>query len=658
MAELTPGVVFAGHRIEGVAGRGGMGVVYRATHIALDHVVALKVISSRLADDEAFRRRFIAEQRAAVQVRHPNVVPIHHAGEEDGVLFVTMDLIEGVDLRALLDEQGPLDPGYAARVVAEVAAALDAAHERGLVHRDIKPANILIEGRDGAEHVYLTDFGLTKRMDAHSGVTATDAFVGTIDYVAPEQIRGERADARTDVYALGCVLYEMLTRLAPYGDRDENVAKMYAHLQESVPLPSERRPGLPPALDDVTGTAMAKDPAERFQSAGALARAAAVAATASTVETPASAAPAPPPEHEPEPAETLVDEPSTVVAAPPPPPPGSPRRGGSRRGVVGGALAAAALAAAVVAVIVLGGGDGDGGGRDGGGGGGGGGGGRAKPVKASVDKQTRVGGMPVGITASEDGVWVASREAGTVTPLDPRSGKPGEPIEVGSKPEGMAAGRGSMWVVLGGENEVVELDEGGNERGRFEVGDFPRGVAYGEGRAWVTNAGSDTVTPIAANGPQGEIHTGTFPHGVALGEGSVWVVNRESDDVSRIDPGSSDPPTEIDVGEKPKGIALAEGKAWVANTGGGTVSVVDVGDNRMKGVVRVDGEPRGAVAAFNSVWVANGNGYVSRIDPVTEKETDRISTEKSPEEIAADDEHVWVTLGTGEKVVRIDPGST
>src|SRR4051812_49167151 len=176
---LQRGAVFAGHRIEGLAGRGGMGVVYKATHLALDHVVALKVISPALASDERFRRRFEEESRIAVSIRHPNVVPIHNAGEEDGLLFVTMDLIDGTDLRGVLNREGTVDPERAARILAEVASALDAAHARGLVHRDIKPGNILVEGSGAGERTYLTDFGLARQVDASTGVTATGAFVGT-----------------------------------------------------------------------------------------------------------------------------------------------------------------------------------------------------------------------------------------------------------------------------------------------------------------------------------------------------------------------------------------------------------------------------------------------------------------------------------------------
>src|SRR3954454_4087894 len=287
MPELEPGTVFAGHRIEGVAGRGGMGVVYRATHIALDHVVALKVISPELASDERFRERFVRESRAAVSIRHPNVVTVRHAGEEDGLLFVTMDLIDGVDLGLLLRREGALEPARAVAIVAQVAAALDAAHERGLLHRDVKPGNVLLEERAGGEHAYLTDFGLTKRIASNTGVTATGAFVGTIDYVAPEQIKGGTLDARTDVYALGCVLFETVTGDPPFADRHEQVAKLYAHLQDVPPPVSEAGPpGTPIALDAVVARALEKEPDERFASAGALADAATavVATPAPTVE--------------------------------------------------------------------------------------------------------------------------------------------------------------------------------------------------------------------------------------------------------------------------------------------------------------------------------------------------------------------------------------
>ncbi|MGH2762817.1 MAG: serine/threonine-protein kinase, partial [Thermoleophilaceae bacterium] len=274
---LSPGTVFAGYRIEGIAGRGGMGVVYRATQLALERPVALKLVAPELAEDAEFRERFKRESRLAASIDHPNVITIHEAGEAQGLLYISMRYVEGTDLGALIAQEGPLDPDRAARVVAQVAAALDAAHSRGLVHRDIKPANVLMERRGGDEHAYLTDFGLTKRSDARSELTRTGQWVGTLDYASPEQIAGGSVDARADVYALGCVLYKALAGSAPFGERDD-VAKLYAHVNEEPTPVTERRPEIPGELDRVVRRALAKSPDERFASAGDLGRAARAAA--------------------------------------------------------------------------------------------------------------------------------------------------------------------------------------------------------------------------------------------------------------------------------------------------------------------------------------------------------------------------------------------
>ena len=272
MAELSTGAVVAGYRIERVAGRGGMGVVYQATQLALDRPAALKVIAPELADDVMFRERFKRESHTAASIDHPNVIPVYEAGETDGQLYIAMRYVEGTDLRDLIRREGELSPAHAVRVVAQVAAALDAAHRRGLVHRDVKPGNVLI-AEDGEEHVYLTDFGLTKRTASVGGMTQTGQFVGTVDYSAPEQIKGEHADARTDVYALGCVLFQALSGRVPF-ERDSEVAKIYAHLTDTPPSLSSTAPAIPAPLDGVVRRALAKEPDERYQSAGDLARAA------------------------------------------------------------------------------------------------------------------------------------------------------------------------------------------------------------------------------------------------------------------------------------------------------------------------------------------------------------------------------------------------
>jgi DNA-binding NarL/FixJ family response regulator len=268
--ELAIGSTFAGHRIDGEAGRGGMGVVYRATDLTLDRRVALKLIEPRMAGDPVFRARFVSECKLAAAIDHPNVVPIFHAGEEHGVLYVTMRYIDGTDLRTLLAEVGRLPPERAVAIIAQVAGALDAAHRYGLVHRDVKPANVLLATRDGAERAFLTDFGVTKERSAQTGLTKTGFAVGTADYMAPEQARGAEVDGRADIYALGCVLFRTLTGTVLY-ERDSDVEKMWAHIHDPPPRLLDVCPGLPARLSDVLDRALAKHPEDRQQSAAELA---------------------------------------------------------------------------------------------------------------------------------------------------------------------------------------------------------------------------------------------------------------------------------------------------------------------------------------------------------------------------------------------------
>ena len=243
-----------------------MGVVYRARDLDLDRVVALKVIAPEFASDRDFRERFKRESQLAASIRHPNVISIYRAGEEDEQLFITMDYVEGTDLKAIIAVRGRLDPKLAASLVSQVAGGLDAAHARGLVHRDVKPANVLIENRQGDQRAYLTDFGLTKRTKSQSALTKTGMVVGTTDYLAPEQLEGGPIDARVDVYALGCVLYEALTGHVPY-PRDTDAATMWAHMSEEAPSVLEGAPDVPAEFDAVVRRAMAKDRNERFLSA-------------------------------------------------------------------------------------------------------------------------------------------------------------------------------------------------------------------------------------------------------------------------------------------------------------------------------------------------------------------------------------------------------
>jgi hypothetical protein len=338
MAELRPGTEIAGCRIEAVAGHGGMGVIYRATDLRLGRPVAVKLIAAERAGDEAFRARFERESRLTAAIDHPNVIPVYAAGEEDGELYLVMRYVAGIDLKRLLEREGRLEPERAAGIVAQVGSGLDAAHAAGLVHRDVKPANVLIA--EGG-HVYLSDFGITRPVDSETRLTDSGEWVGTVDYMAPEHLEGRPTDARTDVYALGCVLYTALTGRPPYR-RDTVAATIAAHLHDPPPRPSGVA-GVPAAFDGVIARALAKDPAQRHPSAGDLARAAVAAARGEPVaegERSVARGPAAP----------APEEAATRVA--PRRPPMKIHRPRRRRMLAAGALGLVAGGAAVVVVAL------------------------------------------------------------------------------------------------------------------------------------------------------------------------------------------------------------------------------------------------------------------------------------------------------------------
>jgi len=266
LAWFRPGSVVAGYRLEAQVGAGGMAVVFRARDERLGRPVALKILAPGLASDPAFRRRFIAESRAAAAVDDPHIIPIYEAGEAEGALFIAMRFVQGGDLRHVLAREGALPPARAAEFLSPVASALDAAHAAGLVHRDVKPANVLVDERIGRpDHVYLSDFGVSKGAAASVSLTGAGVFLGTPDYSAPEQIQGRPVDGRADQYALACVAYQLLTGEAPF-ERDQGMAILLAHLSEPPPSLAVRRPDLPVAADMVLTRALAKVPEKRFDS--------------------------------------------------------------------------------------------------------------------------------------------------------------------------------------------------------------------------------------------------------------------------------------------------------------------------------------------------------------------------------------------------------
>ncbi len=322
----------AGYRLENRIGQGGMAVIFRARDDRLGRLVALKILAPALVTDDRFRQRFIAESRAAAAVDDPHIIPVFEAGEAEGVLFIAMRYVPGGDARSLLRRDGPLPPARAAAIVSPVASALDAAHTAGLVHRDVKPSNMLMDVRPGRpDHVYLSDFGLSKAALSSTGLTGTGTFLGTVDYIAPEQIQGKPVDGRADQYALACAAFELLTGQPPFR-REEAAAVVYAQLSEPPPALTARRPDLSPDADGVVAKAMAKAPGDRYATCRDFADALRAALGL------ASYAPGPGESREPgHPPTEVVGMPTqdTPVPPPRPPPPGGSGRAGGTGGSEG-----------------------------------------------------------------------------------------------------------------------------------------------------------------------------------------------------------------------------------------------------------------------------------------------------------------------------------
>jgi streptogramin lyase/predicted Ser/Thr protein kinase len=602
------GTTMGGYRIERLVGRGGMGRVYLAEDIRLGRKVALKLLDPELAEDERFRDRFVRESRLAASLDHPNVVPIYEAGEHDGVLFIAMRFVEGTDLARVIEDEGPLAPQRAASIVTQVAAALDAAHERGLVHRDVKPGNILV-GR--GDHTYLTDFGLIKRRDGETGLTRTGQFMGSVDYAAPEQIRGEAVGPGADVYSLGCVLFECFTGEPPY-PLEAELAVLYAHLNDPPPSAAARRPGLPPALDPVVAKAMAKSPDDRYQSAGALAEAvrdvlgrepearprakpmprrrwvlalggiAGVAAIVVLVVLLAGRHPAAP-----------RTQPSTPAAASE-----SPRGGpGPSPPPLNSAVEVTPARGTVVATV--------------------------------PDVLVRTGGGNPRLAVGEGAVWV--RSTGIVQ-IDEQTGKVVRTIEAGGNTFGtalsLAVGDRTVWIPsstpapnAASDATLVPVDPATGEELRtipIARGTVATDAAVGAGRVWVTLSngtlvGVDPGTSAVVHRFRigGELDT------LAIGFGSVWVLDEVAGAATRVDPRSGKPLAEVTVSGNAKVLAAGLGGMWVLDTFAGTVASIDPATNRLGPSIRVGDQPTGMAVGLGAVWVSDAGGSIYRVDPIT-----------------------------------------
>jgi YVTN family beta-propeller protein len=624
-SDLAPGATFAGHRIEAVAGTGGMGVVYRARNVVLDRERAIKVIAGELSQDRGFRERFRRESRLAASIEHPNLVPVYHAGDEQGRLYLTMRFVDGTNLGELIGDEGRLDPERAIGILDQVAAALDAAHAGGLVHRDVKPANVLLEGGRGREHAYLTDFGISKLVTAGTDLTTTGRFIGTVDYVAPEQIAGEAVDGRADIYSLACVAFHALAGEPPFR-RDTELATLFAQANAPRPRISERVSGTPPELDEALVQGMAQRPEDRFESAGELADG--VHAALGTTPTPRH------------PRVRARDATAETQALP------SPYR---RRLWVGLAAGVAVVAGVLAVVLVAGGGDGDD---------------ASQPAgpQPRPEPAIKVGDAPKGLTVGGGRVWVAATGASQVDAIDPGSDEAvGQPIGIDGNPAAVAVGFGSLWVVDHSGGTVLSFpDDGSGAPVTIDVGDKPSDVAVDDRWVWVTNEGSDDVSRIdpRTNQVDETVEVGDGPRSVATGDGAVWVTNIEGASVTRIDPAAAKrvgPP--IEIGERPNDVAVGEGDVWVIDVFNGTLSRINASTDAVVGdPVDVGSNPRGVKTGFGYVWVANGgDDNVARVDPDTAQVDDRIRVGDDPGDVAVGEGSVWTSNTADATVTPVRP---
>jgi len=600
------GTEIASYRIEALIARGGMGEVYLATQSFPERKVALKLLPHDLASDQAFRERFIRESNAAASVEHPNIVPVYGAGDADGELYIAMRYVEGEDLRSLLDREGPLSPERAVHICSQIADALEEAHEHDLVHRDVKPGNILTSRGDRA---YLTDFGLIRRSKLETDLTKTGQFMGTVDYVAPEQIKGDEVDGRADIYSLGCVLYECLTGEPPFR-RDTEVATLYAHLEDPPPKPSVNRPELGDGLDRMIATAMAKQPSDRYSIAGEFARAARNALGSASRE-------------------TLV-------------------RPGARRRIlpaVGGLLLVLTAIALFVATR-----------------------GGPTPERAThatagppLDSVVRldpttgkvaqtVSGLvvavrdqsAVGFAAGEGGVWLGNRP--NVEHIDPVTGTLRASIDVPSFFLNLAIGFRTVWVAGGAPNYLGRINPATDTLLRPVRVGASHGiskallVAVSEGAVWVASGNQVLQVDPISNQVVRRINTGSAD-GIAADDRRVWVIDQLAGRLTEIDAASGTIVRSIDVPGRQDAITVGGGSVWLLDRVVGTVLQVDAETLATGDSVRVGSDETDITFGAGAVWLADGTGNsLTRIDAVT---------------------HVPTTFSIGSPVVRVavDPDS-
>ena len=578
MGALPAGTLVGGYRIVSPLATGATGTVYLAEDLTLERSVALKILAPALARDAGRRERFLAESRRAASLEHPHIVPIHGAGEADGLLYLAMRRIPGSDLRTLLREEGRLPSDRALALLGQVADALDAAHRAGLVHRDVKPANVLVEREEGRERAYLADFGLAGGPLGSDGRPVGAGLAGTVDYVAPEAIRGAPVDGRADQYSLACCLFEALTGARPFA-RDGDLATLCAHLDDARPSAHALRPDLSIAVDPVLARGLAPEPSGRYVTCGA-----------------------------------LVDAARHALG---PRPDGRPAR--RRVPIVGAAaLAAVALAASLTAVALRGRGD-------------------PTALPGSVAALDPHGGRvladaPLGadvwsVSGGPGGaLWALLGEERRLVTIDPRTARSTRSIGIGVTPGGLAAARGALWVSDVNSSTLLRVDPGyGGQVQRIALptppplvnaGILPRtdGVAAGSGSVWVAHGLSalERVDPstgrvvarIAVRGARTPV----------TGGGQVWVLAPDLGEASRIDPRTDRVVARAHLRPWLAGAVVASGGLWVAGPG----VLWRVGPSgRLVGAVRTGlDQPASVAVAGRAIWVADRrSGAVARVDP-------------------------------------------
>jgi DNA-binding beta-propeller fold protein YncE/predicted Ser/Thr protein kinase len=579
------GTDFLGYRVEELIGRGGMGVVYRAYDLRLKRSVAVKFVAPSLALDERFRERFARETELVMSLEHPNVVPIYDAGDVEGRLYLAMRLVEGPDLGSLLRAEGALEPVRTVAICAQIASALDAAHARGLVHRDVKPSNVLL---DGSEHVYLADFGLTRSLGNPIAESGEERSIGTPAYLAPEQLEGLAVDGRADIYSLGCLLYECLTgeRVFP---RDSRLAEAWAHLEEEPPRASRKRRGLPEPVDRVISRALAKEPAERYPTCGAL-----IAAAESELGL------------------------------------RRPARFGGRVAVAVVAIAVA-IAAALAVVIAV----------------------RRSPAApplthantlVRIDPRTNnvqrvidVGREPRAVAAWLGTVWVYSSEGGVVKEVDAQTNHVLQTTPIPARPVPLtttigpvlAADRSGAWIVgVDGRGRAwLTLVPPDGRRRAYPLGGRPMAVATGLHAVWVLERGTRRDRLLRLDPATGRLRVQArmrLSSGVdtlTFGFGDLWLVGSRTAKLYRVDPRSGSV-RHRDLGQTAGRPVAMLGDVWVnVSDDGGFSMVVDprtllevtdyTGAIGPLGTIGADG-----VGAYSSVWSYDvGSGEVDRWHP-------------------------------------------